>query len=207
MRRTLLVLSLLFGASLGGTQLTAQTGFSFSVALGYTGVSGDWGTILKDGIDADINISYLWRHLRFGAGAYYVSYNLEPPLEEESISNVSLHASFGYVFLTGRVRPYLQLRGVYQRLRAEGHHFSEEPPPEEGEEGEGENPAPRRSGTGGTLVGGVEIVLTKNITLDPNVWYSVTQTDDLDLTEFGGPVISKGQTYGIRLGITWYPER
>jgi hypothetical protein len=107
-----------------------------------------------------------------------VSYNLEPPLEEESISNVSLHASFGYVFLTGRVRPYLQLRGVYQRLRPEGHHFSEEEPPEEGEEGEGENPAPRRDGTGGTLIGGVEIVLTRNITLDPNVWYSVTQTED-----------------------------
>ena len=146
MRRTLLMLSLLLGVSLGGTQLAAQTGFSFSVAMGYTGVSGDWGTILKDGIDADINISYLWRHMRFGAGAYYVSYNLESPLEEESISNVSLHASFGYVFLLGRVRPYLQLRGVYQRLRAEGHHFDPEPtPPEEGEE-EGENPAPRRNG-------------------------------------------------------------
>jgi hypothetical protein len=201
------MLSLLLGVSLGGTQLAAQTGFSFSVAMGYTGVSGDWGTILKDGIDADINISYLWRHMRFGAGAYYVSYNLESPLEEESISNVSLHASFGYVFLLGRVRPYLQLRGVYQRLRAEGHHFDPEPtPPEEGEE-EGENPAPRRNGTGGTLVGGVEIVLTRNITLDPNAWYSVSQTEDLDLTEFGGPVISKGQSWGIRLGITWYPER
>lgn len=207
MRRTLLMLSLLFGLSLGGTQLTAQTGFSFSVAMGYTGVSGEWGDILKDGIDADINISYLWRHLRFGAGAYYVSYNLEPPLDEESISNVSLHASFGYVFLTGRVRPYLALRGSYMRLRPEGHGFSEEPPPEEGEEGEGENPAPRRSGTGGTLVGGVEIVLTRNITLDPNAWYGSFRTDDLDLTEFGGPVISKGQSWGIRLGITWYPER
>jgi hypothetical protein len=118
-----------------------------------------------------------------------VSYNLEPPLEEESISNVSLHASFGYVFLTGRVRPYLQLRGVYQRLRPEGEAFHPDPPPpgEEPEEEEGENPAPRRNGTGGVLAGGVEIVLTR--------------------TEFGGPVISKGQSWGIRLGITWYPER
>jgi hypothetical protein len=207
MRRTLLVLSLLLGVSLAGTRLSAQTGFSFSVALGYTGVSGDWGTILKDGIDADINISYLWRHLRFGAGAYYVSYNLESPLEDESISNVSLHASFGYVFLTGPVRPYVALRGSYTRLRPEGHHFSEEPPPEEGEEGEGENPAPRRDGTGGTLVGGVEIVLTRNFTLDPNVWYGVTSTEELDLTEFGGPVITDGRSWGIRLGITWYPER
>jgi hypothetical protein len=207
MRRTLLVLSLLLGMFLTGTRLTAQTGFSFSVAMGYTGVSGDWGNILKDGIDADINISYLYRHLRFGAGAYYASYNLEPPLEEESVSNVSLHASFGYVFLLGRVRPYLALRGTYTRLRPEGHGFSEEPPPEEGDPDEGENPAPRRSGTGGVLVGGVEIVLTKNITLDPNAWYGSFRTDDLDLTEFGGPVISKGQSWGIRLGITWYPER
>jgi hypothetical protein len=195
--------------SLGGTQLTAQTGFSFSVAFGYTGVSGDWGTILKDGIDADINISYLWRHLRFGAGAYYVSYNLEPPLEEESVSNVSLHASFGYVFLTGRVRPYLALRGSYTRLRPEGDHFDPDPPTggETEEDEEGENPAPRRDGTGGTLIGGVEIVLTRNITLDPNVWYGVTNTEDLDLTDFGGPVISQGRSWGIRLGITWYPER
>ncbi|NIM51578.1 MAG: hypothetical protein GTO22_20415, partial [Gemmatimonadales bacterium] len=172
MRRTLLLVTLLLGVSLGGTSLTAQSGFSFSVAMGYTGVSGDWGDILKDGIDADINISYLWRHLRFGAGAYYVSYDLEPPLEEESVSNVSLHASLGYVFLTGRVRPYLQLRGVYQRLRPEGEAFHPDPPPlgEEPEEEEGENPAPRRNGTGGTLVGGVEIVLTPNITLDPNAW-------------------------------------
>lgn len=210
MRRTLALFSLLWGLSLGGAPLSAQTGFSFSVAMGYTGVSGDWGAILKDGIDADINISYLWRHLRFGAGAYYVSYNLEPPLEGESISNVSLHGSFSYVFLTtGRVRPYLQLRGVYQRLRPEGEAFHPDPPPpgEEPEEEEGENPAPRRNGTGGVLAGGVEIVLTPNITLDPNVWYSVTQTEDLDLTEFGGPVISEGRSWGIRLGITWYPER
>ena len=64
MRRTLSLLALLLGVSLGGTSLTAQTGFSFSVAFGYTGVSGDWGDILKDGIDADINISYLY----FGSG-------------------------------------------------------------------------------------------------------------------------------------------
>ena len=207
MRRKLLVLSLLLGVSLGGTRLAAQTGFSFSVAMGYTAMNGDWGTILKDGIDADINISYLWNHLKFGAGAYYASYNLEPPLEEESISNVSLHASFGYVFLLGRVRPYVALRGSYTRLRPEGHHFSEEEPPEEGDPDEGENPAPRRDGTGGTLIGGVEIVLTPNITLDPNVWYGITNTEELDLTEFGGPVITKGQSWGIRLGITWYPER
>jgi len=205
MRRVVVLLSVLAGMTLGGTPLAAQTGFSFSVAIGYTGVSGEWGDILKDGIESDITISYLWRHLRFGAGAYFVSYNLEAPLEDENISNVQLHGQVSYLFLTGQIRPYLQLRGVYQRLRPEGHAF--DPAPADPDDPEGENPAPGRSGTGGVLVGGVEIVLTRNITLDPNAWYGTFKTDDVDLTEFGGPVISEGQAWGIRLGITWYPER
>ncbi len=182
--------------------LTAQDGFAFSVAFGYTGVSGDWGQIFKNGVDADVNIKYLLQSgIRLGAGAYYVSYNLEPPLEGENVSNVQLQALAGYMFSMGRVRPYVQGRGVWLRLRPEGETFNPTPPDEEGE-----NTAPQRSGTGAVVVVGVEVVLIPHLTLDASTWFGAFQTSDLDLSDFGGPIISDGRSWGLRLGVNWYPR-
>jgi hypothetical protein len=182
--------------------LHAQRGFSFSVDFGYTGVSGgEWSDVLDRGIHSEIMVDYLLPSgVIVGAGMYYVSYDLEPPVDEITLSNVQPQAMVGYVFSQGTVRPYVQLRGAVVRMRVEGHH--EQTPLVE----EGENTSPQRWGTGGVGSVGVEFVPWRYVTLDVAGWYGAFRTQDVDLTDFGGPLIASGRTYGIHIGIKWYPN-
>lgn len=199
MRLTIPLLALTL---LGGTvPVHAQRGFSFSVDFGYTGVSGgDWADVLDHGIHSEIMIDYLLPSgVIVGAGMYFVSYDLDSAFGDATLSNVQPQALLGYVFSRGTVRPYVQLRGTIVRLRVEGHR--EPTPPDE----EGENTAPQRWGSGGVASAGVELVPWRFVSLDLGGWYGMFKTQDVDLTEFGGPVISSGQSYGVQLGIKWYP--
>jgi hypothetical protein len=179
----------------------AQRGFAFSIDFGYTGVGGgDWGDVLDHGIHSEIMIDYLLPSgVIVGAGMYYVSYDTDSAFGDVTLSNVQPQALLGYVFSRGRVRPYVQLRGTIVRLRVEGHHTAT--PPDE----EGENTQPQRWGTGGVGSAGVEFAPWRYVTFDLAGWYGVFKTQDVDLTEFGGPVISSGQSYGLQLGLKWYP--
>ena len=177
----------------------AQHGLAFTVALGGTDVGGEWGNVFKGGVDADLNITYLLPSgVRFGGGVYFISYDLEPPLQDETVSNVEAHVIVGYVLGKGRLRPYGQARLAYVRLRPEGHTFGSDTT------GTGENAGPRRVGTGGTLVVGTEFAVTRHVALDANAWTGAYTTDELDLSPIGGPAVKTGQTWGLRLGITWY---
>lgn len=181
--------------------VAAQQGLAFTVAMGGTGMSGEWADVFKGGVDADLNITYLLPSgVRFGAGVYLISYDLEPPLQDETVSNVELHLIGGYVLGRGRLRPYGQVRLAYVRLRPEGHTFGSDTT------GTGENAGPRREGTGGTLVVGTEFAMTRHVALDANVWTGAYTTAELDLAPIGGGVVSKGRSYGARLGITWYAK-
>ena len=182
--------------------LHAQKGAAFSIDFGYTGVQGgNWGDVLKEGIHSEIMIDYLLSSgLLVGFGIYFVSYDLQPQFGDNTISNVQPQAVFGYVFSMGKVRPYVQLRGVITRHRLQGH-FEPDPPDQEGE-----NTQPQRWGTGATAAVGVEFAAWRYVTLDLSGWYGAFKTDEVDLTDIGGPVISDGRAYGIQLGIKWYPH-
>lgn len=199
--RVRIVHTVLALAFLAAAPLQAQRGFAFSVDFGFTGVTGgEWGSVLDRGIHSEIMIDYLLPSgVIVGAGMYYVSYDLDSAFGGVTISNVQPQALVGYVFSRGTVRPYVQLRGTIVRLRVEGHY--DPAPPDE----EGENTAPQRWGTGAVGSAGIEFAPWRYVTFDLAGWYGAFRTQDVDLADFGGPVISSGTSFGVQLGLKWYP--
>jgi len=182
----------------GANPLRAQRGFAFSMDFGYSGVSGgDWSNVLDHGIHSEIMIDYLLPSgVIIGAGMYFVSFDLDSAFGDATISNVQPQAMLGYVFSRGKVRPYVQLRGVVVRLRVEGYRAPT---------ADGENSAPQRWGSGGVGAGGIEFVPWRYVSFDLSGWYGMFSTQEVDLTDIGGPVIASGQSYGVQLGLKWYP--
>jgi opacity protein-like surface antigen len=184
------------------TSVASPDGFAVSMGFGFAQVRGEWGTALNHGLDADINLFYLFQSgIRLGIGAYYVSYVLQPQFGAEKVNNVQLQALLGYGVQFGRLRPYGQARLAYVRLKLEGFHGTGPPPPE------GENPAARRHGVGAILLGGSEFIVSRQVTFDTNVWYGFFATQPLDLDAVNAPEVSKGQSWGMRIGIVWYTSR
>ena len=179
----------------------APDGFGVSLGFGWANVGGEWAQALDYGLDADVNLSYLFGSgIRIGIGAYYVSYNVQEEFGAEAVSNVQLQGLFGYSVLLGRVRPYGQVRLTYVRLRLEGQFGNDPSVPE------GENTEPRRHGIGGIMLGGLEFLISRYVTLDANAWYGAFTTQEVDLTLISGPQLSKGQSWGIRIGIVVYTD-
>ncbi len=179
----------------------APDGFAVSIGLGWANVGGEWGQALDYGLDADVNLSYLFGSgIRIGIGAYYVSYNVQEEFGAEAVSNVQLQGLFGYSVLLGRVRPYGQVRLTYVRLRLEGQFGNDPSVPE------GENTEPRRHGIGGIMLGGLEFLISRYVTIDANAWYGTFTTQKVDLSLISGPQFSKGQSWGVRLGFVLYTD-
>ncbi len=180
--------------------LHAQQGLAFSIDFGYTGVNGgNWANVLDDGIHSEIMVEYVFSSgVLIGAGLYLVSYDLQPGFGENTISNVQPQVALGYSFSMGKIRPYAQLRGVVTRLRLEGN-FQPTPPDEEGE-----NTSDQRWGGGGTVAAGLEFAPWRQVTLDLSGWLGAFTTQEVDLTDIGGGVISDGRSSGVQLGIKWY---
>ncbi len=195
----LLVVAVASAHQVAMAQDVEPDGFTVSMGFGIAQVAGEWGTALDNGLDADINLSYLFQSgFRLGVGANYVSYSLQPQFGTEKVNNVQLHALAGYGLLIGRVRPYGQLRLSYVRLKLEGFRGPGPAPPE------GENPAERHHGVGAILLGGLEYVISQQVTIDSNLWYGFFATQPLDLIEISGPEVSNGRSWGVRIGIAWY---
>lgn len=203
-----LAAALLVPASATG-QTIWPDGWGFQWQVGYKQMGGGWSDLLDSGVDADINIFYNLKKFRIGAGGNFVSFDVKPPLEDESVSSVEMHAFFSYHFTRGSLQPFVQGRGTWTRLRPEGHDFGVEPEepvqlPEDVEEGE--NTEPRRSGFGFGLAAGLEWRISWAIGLELVGSYDRFSTEDVDLTEFGfQQVFNNGDKWGARVGINWYP--
>jgi len=185
-----------------------QQGLAFDFRMGHSTLDGDWGKILTEGVDSEINLYYsMANKLRFGTGLNFVSYDLEEQFHTDEVtsgSQVGWQVSAMYPFQIGdRVFPYLEARLTWDRFRAEGKHegFPEEDP-EDPEEGE--NNAPRYSGWGGTGSAGVLFRIKGTFYGDVAARYGQFTTSEADLSYLDGPTVSSGSRYGFRVGVLWY---
>jgi opacity protein-like surface antigen len=183
-----------------------QQGLAFDLRMGHSTIGGDWGTVLTDGVDAELNLYYSFANrLRIGWGLNQVSYELVDELhteETESASQTGMQFSAMYPFQIGqRLWPYVEGRFTWDRFKAEGE-VEGFPPPEE----EGENNAPRYSGWGGTASVGLLVNITGRLYGDFSYRYGNFDTNDIDLDEYlpGAGVVTSGSRYGFRVGLLWY---
>ncbi|HSM03872.1 MAG TPA: hypothetical protein VK858_04595 [Longimicrobiales bacterium] len=174
------------------------TGFRF--AFGWQDVAGDMADNLSGAVDAEFSFFVpVWR-LRVGAGANWMSYGMDD--YDESWSQIRFHLLAGYHFLpTARIRPYVEGRWTWQRLRPEDDRFYG-----------GEDEILREfvaSGPGWEGVAGVEVALGHRWAVDLSGGvgtYSVSPDISKDDPESLVPADS-GIPWRIHAGIAWYPIR
>jgi hypothetical protein len=182
--------------------LAQNQGLGFDFKMGYSEMGGDWGGVLQDGVDAEVNILYGLDRLRLGFGFNWVSYGLATAVGEvDSGSQVGVQWAVAYPFRqVAWVQPYVEARLTWDRFRAE-NHVDGFPDPEE-EDG---NNAPRYAGWGGTGVVGVFVPLWGSVLGDVSARYGWLLTDEADLEYLDLPVVSSGSRWGVRFGLVWYP--
>lgn len=186
----------------------AQSRFGFQFDFGYAGLAGNYGDVLKGGWVAEFNVDYQVRAFRYGFGFEVVSFDVQEPFPDESVSKVGAHLSAIYLIPTGaKIRPFLGLRIGSLRLRPEGETFAPEPEPAqaEGEGEEGENPAPRVDGFEGAAIGGVEFTVTPRFAFQFAGLYSYMKTDGVDLSAIELGTVDKGTSWSVRVSARWKP--
>ena len=181
--------------------LAAQQGLGFEVTFGYQGLSGDYGDVLKGGIDSEFVLAYTRGRLRYGLGANWASYDMEAPNEDESWSNIASHLGLAFYLLAeGRVRPFIEARVVGRRLRPENHFLGGQEDPEE----PGENTSPIRVfGVSGAAVAGVEIGLSRRSWAKLAGYAGTINTESADLGDINLGAVDSGRVFGFRVGIFW----
>ena len=182
--------------------LTAQQGIGFESSVGYQSLSGEYGDVLKGGIDAELSVVWTRTRVRYGLGIDWASYDQEAPFENESWSNiVSFFGLTFFPFPETRLRPFIQLRAEGRRLRPEGDHLTDEEPPEEGEN----TSDIRVFGMAAGVVGGVEIGMTRRSWLRVAGYLGDINTENADLGDIDLGTVDSGRVYGFRVGLFWVP--
>ena len=178
-----------------------EQGIGFESSVGYQGLNGEYGEVLKGGIDAEFSVVWTQNRLRYGIGMDWASYHMQEPYEKESWSNVAVHAALSF-FPMGhqRISPWIELRLVGRRLRPEDGFLGGEEPDEEGE-----NTSPRVFGTSGAGLAGVEIALTRRAWLKVGGYLSTINTSNVDLEEIDRDPVDSGSILGFRVGLFWIP--
>jgi len=202
-RTTLWVAPLVFTVLTVGS-LTAQQGIGFESSVGYQSLSGEYGDVLKGGVDAELSVVWTRTRFRYGIGMDWASYHMEEPNEKESWSNIVAH--FGVTFFplpASRLRPFIQLRAEGRRLRPEGDFLGGgHAPPDE----EGENISPIRVfGMSGGLVGGVEVGITQRSWLRVAGYLGNINTENAELGEIDLGTVDSGRIVGFRVGLFFIP--
>ena len=182
--------------------LSAQQGIGFESSVGYQSLSGEYGDILKGGVDAELSVVWTRTRVRYGLGIDWASYDQGAPFENESWSNiVSFFGLTFFPFPETRLRPFIQLRAEGRRLRPEGDHLTDEEPPEEGEN----TSDIRVFGMAAGVVGGVEIGMTRRSWLRVAGYLGDINTENADLGDIDLGTVDSGRVYGFRVGLFWVP--
>ena len=193
-----LLLSILFAAG----PLTAQQGLGFEGSFGYQSLGGEYGDVLKGGVDAEFSVVWTRTKFRYGIGMDWARYAQAAPFEDESWSNIVSY--FGVTFFPfpeTRLRPFIQLRAEGRRLRPEGDHLTDEEPPEEGEN----TSDIRVFGMAGAAVAGLEIGMTRRSWLRVAGYLGDINTENAELGDIDLGTVDSGRVYGFRVGLFWTP--
>jgi len=200
-RSTTLWVAPLICILLASTSLTAQQGIGFESSFGYQSLSGEYGDVLKGGVDAEFSVVWTRTRFRYGLGMDWASYHMEEPNEKESWSNIV--SFFGVTFFPWpetRLRPFIQLRAEGRRLRPEGDHLTDEPPDE------GENTSDIRVfGMAAAAVAGVEIGMSRRSWLRVAGYLGDINTENAELGDIDLGTVDSGSVYGFRVGLFWIP--
>lgn len=178
-----------------------RQGFGFEALFGYEGVGGEYGAALDGGVNFEYSIAYSREHIRYLVGIDWASYDMHPPNEEESWSNVATHIGAEYFFLPGSsFRPFLGARIVGRRLRPEGEFLGGVPP----EGGEDENTSPIRVfGVSAAANAGFELRLSARSALHVAGYFGNIDTEDAELGEIDLETLNEGTIWGLRIGLAW----
>jgi len=201
-RSTTLWVAPLICILLASTSLTAQQGIGFESSFGYQSLSGEYGDVLKGGVDAEFSVVWTRTKFRYGIGMDWASYHQEPPFGSESWSNIV--SFFGVTFFPWpetRLRPFIQLRAEGRRLRPEGDHLTEVEPPEEGEN----TSEIRVDGWSGAFLLGADVRMTDRWWAKVAGYYSKISTQSADLGEIDLGTFDAGNVVGLRVGLFWTP--
>lgn len=179
----------------GPAEVLAQTGPGFRFALGWQDMTGDMGEVMDGAVDAEFSIMYPVKAVRVGAGANWVSFAMDD--YEESWSQVRFHFLVGYPFQVNEwLRPYVEGRAVYRRLRPEGDRYY-------GGEEEllGDFVA---SGSSVEGVFGTEFILGPKASIDVSAALNPFSVSP-DLSEEGLGSIDSGTAWRFHVGVAWFP--
>lgn len=180
-----------------GNPRSNGTGFRFN--FGWQDVGGDMGESLDGAIDAEFSFFFpVWK-VRMGLGANWMSYEMDD--FDETWSQIRFHFITAYHFApTAAIRPYVEGRLTWQRLRPEEDRFFG---------GEEEILGDfLLSGPGAQALAGVEIPLNTRWTIDLSGSigaYSVSP----DINDYDPELSSaeSGTPWRIAVGVAWYPLR
>jgi opacity protein-like surface antigen len=201
-----LLLVCLAASLLATSHLEAQDKFGFTGVLGWETVSGGASQVLDQGITGEFDIYYHFGHLRAGIGVNVVSYDAItdklPPVAAElaqSISRVTLNFLVGYKFITdGPLRPYLEGRVGYVRLRPEWNYWTNPGEP-------GENVEDRETGVQYGLRGGLEVPFARKWSADISALWTGFSITEVEGNSAGLEDFDSGSTIGVLAGVSFYP--
>jgi len=180
--------------------------WGFSGALGAGTVKGELSSLLESPTSGEMNLFRTQGPWRFGAGLSFGSFTMRPPYID------GLEWGFQQTYLsatrmlrtTGRLRPYLQVRGGLARLHPRSHLFDERPLPEGFKLGDSATKAANGWTVG--VVPGLEWNLSHSVALDLSASFGHFDVGDYDLSPVGLPPASSASTFEGRLGVRWHPD-
>lgn len=187
--------------------LFAQDRFGFTGALGWETVSGGASQVLDPGITGEFDIYWHFGHWRTGIGVNVVSYEVNtdnlPPVAAEladGISRVTLNLLVGYKFITtGSLRPYVEGRIGYIRLKPEWNYWLDIP------DAPGENTQDSETGVQYALRGGLEIPFARKWSADISAIWSAFSISEVEGNSAGLESFDSGSTLGFLIGTSFYP--
>ena len=190
-----LLTAVLLTTALSALPAEGQDGIGFRFSFGWQDMGGDMAEVLDGHVDSEFSILYPVGALRLGAGANWVSFEMDDV--EESWNQIQAHF---LVALPLQVSPGLRVYGegryTYRRLRPEEDRYFG------GEEALlGDFVA---SGNGFEAVLGSEIVLGPLWAIDLSAAFGrFTTTPDLSEQALG--TVDSGSTWRVHAGLTWFP--
>jgi opacity protein-like surface antigen len=188
----------------------------FYSGLGFGSAGGEYGEFLEKPVSFELGLAKSFRGgaWRIGGGLQFGSTSMKPPYQEqEEWAHLETFLSVTRVFnRQGRIRPYLQGRVAAARVHPRSELFYYEDP--ENLE-PGASPTKKADGVGFTLQPGVQIALTKSLSLDVAGFWNTYNTSEYSLIPpLHGPIdpplsaentARNGTEWGLRTGLAWQP--
>jgi hypothetical protein len=195
LRTGVLICAVAVALSAGPDRVVAQSGPGFRFAFGWQDMAGDMGDVLDGAVDAEFSITHPVKAIRLGAGANWVSFAMDD--FEESWSQVRFHFLVGYPYQVNEwLRPYIEGRAVYRRLRPEGDRYYGGPEVLLGDF--------KASGASVEGVVGTEFLLGPRAAIDVSAAMNRFSVSP-DLSDEGLGPIDSGMAWRFHVGVAWYP--